>query len=36
MGKQQNIKGDMVKGDITVLYKDYKVNQGISDLIFND
>ena len=36
MGKQQNIKGAMVKGCITVLYKDYKVNRVISDLIFND
>jgi len=25
----------MVKGNITVSYKDYKVNQGISDLLFN-
>ena len=35
MGNKQNVKGDMVKGNITVSYKDYKVNKGISDLLFN-
>ena len=35
IGNKQNVKGDMVKGNITVSYKDYKVNQGISDLLFN-
>ena len=34
IGDQQNIKGDMVKGLITVFYNDYRVNRGIEDSIF--
>tara|TARA_B100001996_G_scaffold350925_1_gene310604 strand:- start:808 stop:1542 length:735 start_codon:yes stop_codon:yes gene_type:complete len=34
IGDQQNIKGDMVKGLITVFYNSYKVNRGIQDSIF--
>ena len=34
IGDQQNIKGDTVKGLITVFYNDYRVNRGIEDSIF--
>ncbi len=34
IGDQKNISGDMVKGLITVLYDNYKVNRGIKDSVF--
>ena len=34
VGDQKNIKGDMVKGLITVFYNNYRVNRGIEDSIF--
>ena len=34
IGDQKNISGDMVKGLITVLYDNYKVNRGIEDSVF--
>ena len=36
VGNQEsiNIKSDMVRGEITVIYNKYKVNRGINDSIF--
>ena len=34
IGDQKNIKGDMVKGQIKVLYNNYKVNRGLEDSVF--
>tara|TARA_A100001015_G_scaffold155751_1_gene172874 strand:- start:7646 stop:8206 length:561 start_codon:yes stop_codon:yes gene_type:complete len=34
IGDQKNIKGDMVKGQIKVLYNNYKINRGLEDSIF--